>query len=143
MWTFTRFLSTTRPDLEEMFPQSSQKILPRTMPESRLVLVARSLGQPRICVQVSRVFPLHAASGLGSVASSCKAGMRFLRFDVVVDIVKRLSLVIRRHLVFDVLDQRYSHLGGVVPSKNITQKLDLDLHLDLCRISQWFATSYQ
>lgn len=40
-------------------------------------------------------------------------------------------LVIRWHFIVDVADQRYSHLGGVVSSENITNEMCLNLHMHL------------
>ena len=40
-------------------------------------------------------------------------------------------LVVRRHLIVDVADQRYPHLSSIVTPKNITDKVCLNLHVDL------------
>ena len=40
-------------------------------------------------------------------------------------------LIIRGHFIVDIADQRYSHLGGVVSSENITNKMCLNLHMHL------------
>jgi hypothetical protein len=39
--------------------------------------------------------------------------------------------IVRRHLVVDVTDKRYAHLGGVVAPKHVTDKVCLNLHVDL------------
>lgn len=40
-------------------------------------------------------------------------------------------LVVRRHLIVDIADQRYPHLSGVVAPENITDEMCLNLHVDL------------
>jgi hypothetical protein len=42
-----------------------------------------------------------------------------------------ILLVIRWHFVVNVADQRYPHLSGVVASKDITDKMCLNLHVNL------------
>lgn len=44
--------------------------------------------------------------------------------------VKKL-LVVGGHLIVDISDQAHSHLGRVVSSQNIANKMCLDLHLYL------------
>ena len=40
-------------------------------------------------------------------------------------------LIVRRHLIVDVADQRYPHLSSVVAPENITDEMCLNLHVDL------------
>ena len=39
--------------------------------------------------------------------------------------------IIRRHLVVNVADKRYAHLGGIVTPEHVTDKVCLNLHVDL------------
>lgn len=54
---------------------------------------------------------------------------------VVVVLCSAILLVIWRHLVINVADQRYSHLRCVVATQDVADEVGLDLHMDLLVVS--------
>jgi len=40
--------------------------------------------------------------------------------------------VVRWHLILDIANQRHSHLGCIIPSQDVGDKMGLNLHLHLC-----------
>lgn len=55
-----------------------------------------------------------------------------IRYGVFVETCDNNDLfIIRWHFVVNVADQGYPHLSGVVASKNVTDEVCLNLHVDL------------
>lgn len=49
--------------------------------------------------------------------------------------------IVRRHLIFDISNQRHSDLGRIATSKDVADEMGFHLHLDLQRISMAITSS--
>lgn len=66
------------------------------------------------------------------VVQKCRFGVVRFGLGYLWKLAKASTLlVIRWHLVVNVADQRYPHLSGVVASKDITDEMCLNLHVNL------------